>query len=46
MIVAAVAALAVTIFLQVRGKSLGITFVAAGSVLVVAYAIHSFTARE
>lgn len=45
MIIFGVAALAVAIFLQVRGKSLGITFVAVGSVLVIAYAIHSFSAR-
>ena len=45
-IVAAAVALAVVIFLQIRGKSTGITFVAAGTVLVIAYAIHTFTARD
>jgi hypothetical protein len=45
-IVAGIAALSLAIFLQIRGKSTGITFVAAGTVLVIAYAIHAFTARE
>ena len=43
MIIALAAALGVAIFLQVRGKSVGITFVAAGTVLVIAYAIHTFS---
>ena len=45
-IIAAVVALSVAIFLQLRGKSTGITFVAAGTVLVIAYAIHTFTSRD
>ena len=45
-IVAVVASLSLAIYLQLRGRSTGITFVAAGSVLVIAYAIHAFTARE
>jgi len=44
MIIAAVAAIGVVVFMQVRGKSMGLTFVAAGTVLVIAYAIHSFSA--
>jgi hypothetical protein len=43
MIVALVVAVGVALFLQVRGKSVGITFVAAGTVLVIAYAIHTFS---
>ena len=45
MIIGGVAALAVAIFMQVRGKSVGITFVATGTILVIAYAIHSFGPR-